>query len=145
MLEKASGYVTGEQRAELTFGAASALQHLNPSKAVRLLETLLKDEPNNTEAVFLCTFLHARDGNEEATAGMFAKLSSEARASLRGIEASLETHSLLSHAHEALALWQQHRELTFRPDVVARVVYTLSGDGQRDAALDLVRTTPDAH
>jgi len=141
LLAKAAGYATGEERAALTLEAASALQHGNLPRATHLLEALLEEHPDHTGALYLCARLYARDHDEEKAEATLARLPAQERESQRGVEASLEVYGLLENASKTLALWQQHRERPFRPEVVARVVAVFSNEAQQGAATDLARTT----
>jgi hypothetical protein len=139
LLAKAAAHAAGEEKSKLALEAATALQHQDIPKAVALVEHLLAEEPNNSEALCLAALLYARDMQEEKAEQLFARLPSHVRESKQSIETLFLLKRALYKHGDIRQLWHkyQHLQSSLDPLVVATVVYALTEQQQFSAAIDL--------
>ncbi len=142
-LAKAAPYASGEEKSKLALEAATALQYHDIPAALALVERLLREEPDNIEALYLGTLFYAREARQIKAEQFFALLPRHERDSTRGIETLLEMKFLLNKYHDFLALWEQYQHLQTTLDitVIRRAVYIIAGQSNVDEAITLALAT----
>ncbi len=142
-LAKAAQYASGEEKSRLALTAATALQYHDVPRALGLIENLLREEPDNSEALYLGALFYARHAQAAKAEALFARLPADERESQKGIEALLEINFHLDKHHEFLALWEQHKSLqtSLDPRLVGRAIYIIDGQLRSHEAIALALAT----
>jgi tetratricopeptide (TPR) repeat protein len=142
-LAKAVGYATGEEKVHLMLNTATALQLHDAPQAIKLIEQLLQEQPNHTEALYLAATLYANDLQEVKAEQAFAQLPKTERESQRGFETLLNIKNSLNKYDDFLNLWQQHPEQRRKagPVTIAKTVFVLSQHAKAQEAITLARET----